>query len=178
MLCIVIRGVYVSLKKGVIIEFIRLFGICFTVIITLHYYKRLGLFLSERVMVPDALQNFFAFILLFIVSLIGFVVITNIWSVAIKKDRELASSEVIGCVFFSLIRLYLLCALILSGVILFGNPFLKSAAMGSISANFMRNAPIKLYKFSYDRMIVKLTPSEPFNQSAVQLLKPVKKKDR
>ena len=169
MAIIIASIVYIRRNDGVVAELVKTFGVFCMVFITLHYYARFADFLRAQFFGQEIKTEFFAFCLLFVTILLGFVFISSGWSLILR----IKSFEVVdrwGNVVLSLVRGYYICSMIFLALILSGNDNLASKAKQSMSRVFLSSAAGEFYRATYTNIVKRFFPGEMINIEVFSLI--------
>ncbi len=168
--CVVARAVYIGAKKGWGVEIFKLLGMVFATFITMHYYVRFGKFLHDFVLVPQSMQEFIGFIVLWFGVVIMFKVIRDGWLLVVKGKSSSPLPKIIGAV-FGAARGILICGLIFVLIFLSRNTYLFESARKSFSGFHMSNFSSNLYDVAYESVVKKIFSAEKKNEKVFQLKK-------
>lgn len=170
MLGVIVRGIYVGCKSGLIAELFRLIGAVCSTFIILHYDLPLGRFLQEKLFISEKIQEFVAFVLLMAATFVLFFIMREGWLVIFKADPKLPWNKWGGAI-LSLATSYFVCGLLFLALVLFNNGFFNQQMGGSFSRRIWSQTSAKAYKACYDAFVRPFFPVEEFNP---RMLKPLK----
>lgn len=115
-LIIILRISYVSFSHGLSHELFSLFGVYLNTVLVLHYYLRVGLFLSSAIGLPHEISNFLsflfllvgiAFIVLFARKFVDLVVKVT-WNPVIERIGGIVSGVARACLTVSLVLMLMM----------------------------------------------------------------------
>ena len=167
---IIVRGIITGRSTLFISELVKILGVVLAICISIHYYDRLGRFLSEYMFVPESIADFLAYSGISFVIIFLFFLIKDGWSLIIHI-QESPKFNYWGGLAVSMMKSYLLCGVMLIAFLLVSTPFFKSSAEKSLSLRLFRKLPAAIYKVFYGGIVVKLLPKEPSNADFINLMK-------
>ena len=122
---LMIRISYVAFQEGLSHEILPLIGSIIIIIIDLHYYEKIGLFISQNLAIlPIELANFLSFLILTIIIGLAFKLLAGILNKVIKVAWH-PLIEIFGGVIFGVIRASIVASLILMIIALLPLPYLQ-----------------------------------------------------
>ncbi len=161
---IMVRCIYIGIKRGFAVEIFKLAGILLASFACLHYYSVIGSLLSRPEVIPPDLGNFIAFIVLFSVFLFFSFLIREMFLFLIKL-QPIAFLDKWGGAFLGGIRSIYLSGLILLIFIVSPIGFLEKGAKTSFFGIHTFGTVAKTYSFISERMVTPLFPNENINQA-------------
>ncbi len=155
-------------RRGIISEFVKLFGIFCTIFFALHYYVRFADVLRVQFFGKNASTEFFAFILLAILFSVTFIFISQGWVLILKlKPREVVDRY--GGLFLGVLRGYFTCGLLFFALILVRHSFVTPEAQRSVSSVMFRHVATDFYEATYSGLVEVYFPEEEINEEAFKL---------
>jgi len=141
----IIFGAVAGLKNGLLKEVPKIFSFLIAVIVSLHYYKRLGDKVAANSFLSQFAAEMIAYILIALVTLaaIQFLarLIEGLIKVTYARPLDLGGGMLLGAV-----RYYLFFALISYGLLMFSSPYLhESYSSGSFSGPFVEKTCTTIY---------------------------------
>ena len=161
--------VWIRRGDGLVVELVKLLGVVCSVFMALHYYTRFAHFLRVQFFGKEAAADLLAFILLSIPTLLIFFVISRGWD-SILGIKTFKLLDCFGNIVLSFVRGYLICGLILLGLILSQHKYATPWAQQSISRLIFPEACVHLYRASYEGFVEKFFPGEPINRTIFTLM--------
>lgn len=169
MTAILIRAIYIGLKRGIVVELFKLTGALFAVFIALHYFSEISRFLQQKVHLPQAAADLFSFGVLWGVVILAFKFIRDGFGMLFKMEAAHSALDKGGGLGVCIIRALLLCSLTVL--------FLRASAVVYFTKNLKQSvtatrvAPLApdLYEATYNHFISKFFPTEELNKDAFRL---------
>ncbi len=166
---IIFRIVYSGIKSNILVEFLALLGVVMANFVILHYYTRFSDFLHEKLFMPRGVQDFFAFLLIWLTVYVIFKLIINGWMLLIKAQTHPAVDQW-GGASLSFVRSLFVCGLIFMVFLVSGNEYFQKISRQSFSGFYLLDFSPKVYRYCYDNVVVKFFPDEQLNEHAFQVL--------
>lgn len=160
---IVCRCIYIGIKRGLGVEIFKLTGILVSIFACVHYYTRVGAFLSKPEIIPTDLANFVSFILVFVVFLFFSRLIRDMFLMLIKFQPIAALDKWAGA-FLGGIRGIFLSGMILLIFIVSPIGFLDRGAKVSFFGIHTFGTVAKTYTFMIEKIVNPFFPEENFNE--------------
>lgn len=157
------RCIYIGIKRGLAVEFFKLLGTLLSVFSCLHYYSKLGAFLSKPEMIPTELGNFFAFVFIWGIFFFFSFLIREMFLFLIKL-QPLAALDKWGGAFLGGIRSLFLSGMILLIFMISQIAFLDRAAKTCFFGQYALPTVTKTYTFVIERLVSLLFSSEKINE--------------
>ena len=171
-LVLVGRIVYISAKKGFVIELFKLLGAAMSAYLALHYYTRLGSFFNALMPGPPQIPlEFWDFLSLIILSLVGyaiFLVLREAFSRAFKMEA-VSTLNKWGSACLGLLRGVLATSLVLFILL---NPtlmYFRNSVLDSYGGSRLVKFAPGLYQSMWEGLMSKFMPAEGFNQSVIDI---------
>lgn len=144
---LMIRISYVAFQEGLSHEILPLIGSIIIIIIDLHYYEKIGLFISQNlVILPIELANFLSFLILAVIIGLAFKLLAGIFNKVIKVAWH-PLIEIFGGVIFGVIRASIVASLILMIIALLPLPYLqRSVRDRSVTGMFFLKIGPSIYE--------------------------------
>ena len=165
---ILIRAIYIGIRRGFVIEILKLIGVLFAIFISLHYYSGISTFLQNKVHLPKAPADFFSYGFLWAVVILIFKFIREGLTILFKVEAHSAFDKWGGLV-LSLVRGLFLCSLMVLFLRLSTIEYLTRNLERSLSASRLVSLAPRFYEACYDNFISKFFPSEELNKSVFPL---------
>lgn len=159
-----LRTLYIGLKRGFVVEFFKLLGVLVAVVVSLHYYTRIGDFLNAKSPLPLDFADFISLLVLASLITLLFKFIRDGFTVLFKTEVKSSINKAGGFLFSSL-RAFALGSLIL--ILMFSTTltYFKDSIRNSFSQGiFLKIAP-RIYSTCFENIMVKFFPNEQLNTS-------------
>lgn len=166
---IIVKIIYSGIKSNILVEFLALLGIVIANFVTVHYYIRFSNFLHEKLFVPETVQDFFAFLLIWVTIYVVFKLIINGWTLIIKAQAYPTVDQWGGAI-FSFVRSLFVTGLMLMLFVVSGNEYFKKISRQSFSGFYLLDFSPKMYRYCYENLVVKFFPDEQLNEDAFHVL--------
>ncbi|OGX24886.1 MAG: hypothetical protein A2787_03595 [Omnitrophica WOR_2 bacterium RIFCSPHIGHO2_01_FULL_48_9] len=166
---VIIRMIYTGSKSNILVEFLALLGIVIANFVTVHYYVYFADFLNAQLFMPEAVQDFIAFLLLWLTVYIAFKLIISGWTLIIKAQAHPALDQW-GSTLFSFVRSLFVSGMIFLLLLVSGSHYLQKIAKQSFTGFYLLDFSPKMYKYCYDNLVVKFFPNEVLNEYAFDAL--------
>ena len=162
-------GVNSGRKSDFFTELIILLGVLFASCLSLHYYVRLGYWLSQNFVLPSRSQEILAFIALAGGTLGLTLLAKGGWLVILKihLNRHIDNW---GSLIFAVIKSYFLCGLVFFALMISGSPQIESASKQSISFIVLKKSALNVYSAFYAGFIGNFFAEESLNQKAFRMI--------
>lgn len=170
MIIVIIGTVFRAVTQGFVAEVFKILGTLSATILALHFYRRLAVALHSGVMMPQKFGEILAFAGIWMATVVVFWLIREGWMLILKMEAKSGFSQGGGAI-LGIIRSFLICGLLFFFAYLPENQTLDTFADKSVSGAYLRDISAKVYKASFDRVIVKFLPDEPFNPWALKTVK-------
>ena len=169
MAAIVIRVVYIGIKRGIVVELFKMVGVLSAVFITLHYFSSISKVLQEKVHLPLAAADLFSFGILWGLVILAFKFIRDGFGMLFKMEAAHSILDKWGGLVVCIGRALLLCSLTIlclraSSI----DYFLKNLEKSATASKLASLAP-GFYEATYNNVVSKFFPSEELNKSAYKL---------
>lgn len=161
---IIVRCIYIGIKRGFAVEFFKLAGTVLASFACLHYYSVIGGLLSKPEIIPADLGNFIAFIALFALFLFFSYLIREMFLFLIKL-QPIEALDKWGGAFLGGIRSIFLSGLILLIFIVSPMGFLEKGAKTSFFGIHTFGTVAKTYSFISERIVKVFFPNEDMNEA-------------
>ena len=134
---VVSRVLYIGYKTGLFNEIIKGLGVFVATVLSVHYCSRLGEILGAQLIISENRRDVYAFIFIAVISILLSFIIREGWMMILKIDTH---SRLInwGGLIFSMVRAYLLCGLIVLGLMISGSELIVQRVYTSISRIFFQ----------------------------------------
>ncbi len=163
------RCIYIGIKRGLAVEFFKLLGTLLAVFSCLHYYSKLGAFLSKPEMIPTELGNFFAFTFIWGIFFFFSFLIREMFLFLIKL-QPLAALDKWGGAFLGGIRSLFLSGMILLIFMISQIGFLDRAAKTCFFGQYTLPTVTKTYTFIIEKIINPFFSSEKINEEVFRTI--------
>lgn len=160
---ILIRAIYVGIRRGFVVEILKLIGVLCAIFIALHYYTGVSAFLQSKVHLPKAPSDFFSYGFLWAIVILIFKFIREGLTILFKIEAHSVFDKWGGLV-LSLVRGLLLCSLTILLLRLSTIEYLTKNLERSLSAGRLVNLAPQFYESCYDNLVSKFFPSEELNK--------------
>ncbi len=171
---IFLRTLAIGIKRGVIIEFFKLLGLLVSIVISFHYFSRLGNFLNSKSPLPLEFADFVSLIFISSLLILLFKFIRDGITVLVKTEVKPAADKWLGFI-LSVLRAFVLSSLILIILFCTNIAYIKASVKNSFSQGYILNIAPRLYSGCFESLFVKFFPSEQLNTAIFELLEPKEK---
>ena len=163
---VISRVFHIGCKAGMFNEIIKGLGVLVATILSVHYCSRLGEIFGVQLIISENQRDISAFIFIVVISILLSFIIREGWMMILKIDTH---SRFVnwGGLIFSMVRAYLLCGLIVLGLMISGSELIVGRVYASISRIFFQKTSIGVYQNFYNKVIVSFFPKEPLNQKII-----------
>ncbi|MDP8265434.1 MAG: CvpA family protein [Candidatus Aceula meridiana] len=163
---VLVRAIYIGLKRGFVDEVFHLIAVVATIFITFHYYPELSRFLEGRAFFKSAMANTIAYLFLWgIVSLIAKLVRDGIRILFKIETKSLINKT--GGLIVALCRAALTCSLVVWFLFITTNEYAGRTANASFSGKRFAQVGSVTYKKIFTGLVEKYFPSEIINQDVI-----------
>jgi uncharacterized membrane protein required for colicin V production len=163
------RSIYIGIKRGFAVEIFKLIGTLLCAFACLHFYSKLGAFLSKpKIILPD-LGNFVAFLLIFAVFS-GFSYLVREMFLFLMKLQPIPVLDKWGGAFLSGIRSVFLSGLVLLMFIISPVGLLDRGAKITFFGPYTYGAVAKTYTFTVEKIIKPFFTEENLNEEIFRAL--------
>ena len=169
MACIIAGILYIGRENDFFSEVFKLIGVYFATIIAIHYYVPVGRFVAVKWLVPNIIQEVFAFVLLSLLVITLFHFVREGWMILLKVEG-LAFLDHWGKWVLTVVRVYLICGLTFLALLMTGHRAIAYKARSSLSSKLFLYTSIYLYKSFFLDFVYKVLPDEPLNEKVLELL--------
>ncbi len=166
---VILRCALTGKKSGLIVESFKLAGIFFATFITLHYYNALGSLLHQNLSLHEPIKDAYAFGLLAVGVHLLFSLIREGWLTILDIDVPPFINQWGGLI-LSALRAYLVCGLILLGLVVVKDKSIQASAKHSLSAFVFKDTSTGIYRSFYSGWVGKFFPKEPLNEEVFKLM--------
>jgi len=163
------RACYIGFRQGIIVEFFKLLGVLFASFFALHYYWRLGTFLSELAPVANVACNAFSYLVLISLSIVLFLLFRkSIFTVIHIEVADLLKS--FGGLLLGSLRGVLAASLVFIFFNVTEGPYLAASLRHSrIGSSVVKAAPFT-YKFMLEGIFSKFSSQIKLNRELFNAL--------
>ena len=161
---ILIRAIYIGIKRGIIIEIFKLIGVLFSIFIALHYFSAVSKFIQDKVHVPPGPADLFSYSILWGIVMSVFKFIRDGFTMLFKVEAHSVFDRW-GGLLISIVRGLLLCSLTALFLRMSGVEYFVKNLEKSLTAVKLVSVSPKVYEASYDKFVSKFFPSEEVNKS-------------
>lgn len=152
-----------GIRHGALVEFFKVMGSGFALILCLHYFARLARVFYRAVAIPQAANDVLAFGAIWLAVAIVFKLIRD-GALLLRGKREDKKNKVSWVAFtFSLLRVVLVCCLLSVMIRIFDLSSLRRVEAESFSAPVARGLAVSLYSGVYRYAISPIFPEEKVN---------------
>ncbi len=169
-----IRTLAIGIKRGLIVEFFKLLGVLTAIVISLHYFSRLGAFLNSKSPLPLEFADFISLLFISFLTILLFKFIRDGITVLVKTEVNPAADKWLGFI-LSILRSFALSSLVLIIIFSTNVAYLKASVKGSFSQGYILNIAPRFYSGCFESLIAKFFPNEQLNTAIFDLLEPKEK---
>ena len=162
------RIIFIGFKRGVVVEFFKLFAAAFAVFINLHYFSSLSRVFQNIVHLPQGFADFISFGLLWIIVTLIFKFIRDGFLILLKIEAH-STFERWGALIFSLLRAVLIGSLTILFLRVFNIEYFNANLEQSLLSKRLAKISPQLYEKSLNGFISKFFPTEELNADAMKL---------
>ena len=169
LLALLVRIVYISVKTGFVIEFMKTAAIFLAVLASFHFYTRLAAFTSHFTSIPKDLLEPAALALIGIFVVVvckfmrdGFLLVFTVQTVSVV-DRW-------GAGIVSLVRFFLTGSLLMFFFLATGHPYLQRMTLDSFARKYVLFAAPDTYRKVTRGFIAKVIPGQKVNPAVGEVL--------
>ena len=165
---ILIRAVYIGVKRGFVVELFKLVGVLFAVFITLHYFSGTSKFLQDKLHLPQRASDLFSYGLLWAIVILAFKFIREGFTILFKIEAHSAFDKW-GGLLTSVMRGLLLSSLAILFLRISAVEYFTKNLEKSFTASHIVSLSPKVYEATYNNFVSKFFPSEELNKSVFKL---------
>ncbi|MFC1804243.1 CvpA family protein [Candidatus Omnitrophota bacterium] len=168
---LLIRTIYVSLKRGFSTELFKLLGIVAATYISLHYFTAISDFIRSRSStgkMPLEFLDFLCFLVLASITNLIFVFLRKGFFQFIKIEAVSGLNKWGGLI-FGLGRGFLLVGLIIFGLTISSIKYFKNSVSDSYSGKRMSSVAADTYTFLWDKFWSKFMSGEEYNSTVLEV---------
>jgi len=163
---VLIRAVYIGLKRGFVDELFHLIAVVVTIFITFHYYPELSRFLKNKAFLNFVMANTVAYLFLWgIVSLIAKLVRDGLRILFKIEAKSLINK--LGGLIVSLCRGALTCSLVVWFLYTTTNEYACRNVNAAMTGRKFAQVGSAVYEKIFTGLIEKYFPSETINQEVI-----------
>ena len=166
---ILVRVVFIGVKRGVVIELFKFVGVFFALFITLHYFSGTSKFFQDKVHLPESAGDLFSFILLWGLVTFVFKLIRDGFELLIKMEAAHSAFDKWGGLVLSMIRGLLIGSLTVLCLRVTGMEYFTKNLEKSLTGVKLASISPQLYEATYNNFVSKFFPSEELNKSVFKL---------
>ena len=166
---VIVRIIYTGMKSNILVEFLALLGVVIANFVTLHYYSRFSDFLHDKLFMPEVVQDFFAFLLIWLTIYVLFKLIINGWTLIIKAQAHPTVDQWGGAI-LSFANSLFVAGMIFMLFLVSDNSYFQKIAKQSFTGFYLADFSPKAYQYFYDNLVVKFFPNEQLNEKAFHVL--------
>lgn len=97
---VLIRTTYIGFRKGLGLEIFKFLGMIAALILSFHYFERVGRYITNHSFLPESISNFFAFTTLIIIVIFGFkligLLVRSFMKIEFAQPMEKAGGALLG----------------------------------------------------------------------------------
>jgi uncharacterized membrane protein required for colicin V production len=164
-LIILFRICYIAIKTGLAIELFKLLGVIFAVYIASHYYTALSDIIRRRYIpsnIPLEFLDFVIFIILGIVSYLGFVLLRSTFYRFMKMEAAPKLNRYGGLI-LGVARAYFTIGLLVYILLISSVSYLSTAVKYSYLGSRFSSVSAQTYNWIWENIFSKFSPQEKPN---------------
>lgn len=166
MVAVLIRAIYIGIKRGFVDEFFHLVGVVVTIFVVFHYYPLVSSFLERRTFLSVKSSNWIAYLFLWGVVALLAKLIRDGFRIIFKVETVSFVNKCGGfLVCFG--RAILLASLIIWFLFITGHTYIQENIRASVSGSRLAQAGTILYQKTFEGFVVKLFPDERLNREII-----------
>ena len=158
-----VRVVFISVKNGFIAEVFKFLGVLTALFVGLHYYAFGAEFLAKKASLPPANLRFLVFTALVVAIVFAFRLACSGIALLFKAETTHEGFDKYGAGVLGAVRGWLLCSVVLFGVLLVPHPWVHSQAVSGWMHKAAAKAAPDTYSFLFRHVIGKLFEGQKFN---------------
>ena len=166
---VLIRAVYIGLKRKLVVEFFKSIGVLFAIFFSLHYYSRLGALISNNSALPLDIAKTVSLVFLVFVTILAFRLILE-GVLLLFRIEPRGFLDRWGAALFSVLRGVLICSLI--GVLFIASAvnYLEFSVRQSFLGSRLTSVAPIVYRYAYIHVVSKFFPDEPLNYDVFDVI--------
>ena len=168
---IMIRICYVSVKRGLVVEFFKFFGTLVAIYVSLHYYTGLSDFWQNRVnleFIPLAFVDFLCVVVLAVLIYLVFVLLREVFGRFIKVEAVPHLNKWGGLV-LGVFRGFLLISLFSFILVISTIDYFKLSVSRSYSGERLFKVAPRIYSSIWNGFMSKFATQEKFNKTVTEV---------
>lgn len=163
LIIVILRALFVSLKRGFVNELLQLLAVLAAICVVLHYYPFCSRFLENRVFVKAEIARSVTFLSLWVLVALVCKFVRSGIHLLLKIDAKSAIDK-IGGLGVGLVRGVLVSSLLLSFFATTGLEYLSRHIQGSYLSPHVAPLAPGFYRVVFNEVVVKYFPDEKMNQ--------------
>jgi len=168
-LILLMRIIYIGIKKGLVVEFFKTLGVILSLFLSLHYYTRLGDFIHAKSSLPLEFADFVSFVFLVMIGYLLFLILRTAFLLLIKVEPVNLINRWGGAI-LGILRGILTVSLLISVLCLSTIKYFEESSKKSFSSNYLSRVAPKTYEFIFKNLFVKFASQERFNEAIFEVL--------
>ncbi|MDP8263900.1 MAG: CvpA family protein [Candidatus Aceula lacicola] len=166
MAALIIRSLYIGIKRGFADEMLHLLGLFLSIFIIFQYYPALGNFLESKIFFKSTLANSLAFVFLWILTaIVAKLVRFGIHTLLKIEARSLFDKG--GGLVVAIFQGLLICSLALWFMRTTGSEYVIRNIGSSFSSSRLAKIAPTVYRTTFNGIIAKYFPKERINQDVL-----------
>jgi uncharacterized membrane protein required for colicin V production len=170
MLVLMIRIIFIGVKTGFVTELFKLLGIFVAVIVGLHYYTPIAVYITKLTNWPLDIMQLVFFVFLVSLAVIAFKYLREGFLMLFKFETTHAGINQWGAGVLAVLRAWLIISLVLFGMLLTPFEWLKTQTFKSISKKLTLKAAPGTYSTVFNGFIGKIFTHEKFNDEVLSVI--------
>ncbi len=170
MVCIVVRIIFIGLKRGFATESFKLFGCVFAIFVSIHYYYGIAQLLHKKVFLPERIAEVIVFVCLLFIVVFVFKLLRE-GALLLFKIEPHPAVERWGGLIVAALRSLVVCSIFLLLFSITRVEYLKTNSKKSITGKYLMDLSPKIYRYSFNNVFKKVFPKEKYNKRVFKLVK-------
>jgi len=163
-----LRMTYSGLMKGFPTEIFKIIGILIGAIFSLNYYPALGALINSKIKLSQELVEFNSYLVILFSGIICLALLRDI-VLKFVKIEAVSSLNKWGGIFLGLVRSAIVISAIFYSFLIINNEYLKTSLKKSYFSKNIIKIDAKIYEFTWQNLVIRFSPEEPFNKQAIEL---------
>lgn len=168
MFTLLLRCLFIGIRRGLITEFFKFLGLLFATFLTLHFYVRVGQFFHTSAFFPKTSAEVLAYAALWGLVILIFKFVGEGWNLIYKSGELSFTMKILGGI-LAACRTALIGGLIFVLFFVAGNKTLIRNARQSFLSVYLLDLSPRLYALTFDKAVQRFFPSEKKNEEVFAL---------
>ncbi|MDP3143109.1 MAG: CvpA family protein [Candidatus Omnitrophota bacterium] len=165
----IIRIVYIGVRQGLIVEFSKVLGLIFALMLSFHYYKTLSNLIHSNSPLPIGFSDLICFNVLLLVVVLIFKFIREGLGLIVKVESA-SFANTWGGLLLGGLRAWIFSSILIFILLISGFSYIEKSARQSYGASRIIKVAPAIYSFSFESIISKFFPSEKINNTVFDVV--------